>query len=57
MRKENGITNEKNTGNLRFPVFFSGWAVLKNSYSSYGNRTRDSAVRGQRLDLLTNEPF
>ena len=24
--------------------------------SSYGNRTRDSAVRGRRLDLLTNEP-
>ena len=24
--------------------------------SSYGNRTHDSAVRGQRLSLLTNEP-
>ena len=25
--------------------------------SSYGNRTHDSAVRGQRLNPLTNEPF
>ena len=25
--------------------------------SSYGNRTHDSAVRGQRLSLLTNEPY
>ena len=25
--------------------------------SSYGNRTHDSAVRGQRLNPLTNEPY
>ena len=25
--------------------------------SPYGNRTRDSAVRGQRLNPLTNGPF
>ena len=25
--------------------------------SSYGNRTHDSAVRGRRLDPLTNEPY
>ena len=25
--------------------------------SSYGNRTHESAVRGRRLDPLTNEPY
>ena len=36
---------------------FQGWAVCKIQSSSYGSRTRDSAVRGQRLDHLTNEPY
>ena len=31
---------------------------FKKSFSSpYGNRTRVSAVRGRRLNRLTNEPF
>ena len=39
---------------------FLGWAVfnfLNPVSSSYGNRTRVSAVRGRRLNRLTNEPF
>ena len=43
----------------------SGWLKNKKTAessavfvrSSYGNRTHDSAVRGQRLSLLTNEPY
>ena len=39
----------------------SSWVGLLNFHlsvsSAYGNRTRDSAVRGRRLDLLTNAPF
>ena len=57
MLKKGQIPEIKSTENLGSSVLFSGWAVKINSHSSYGNRTRDSAVRGQRLDLLTNEPF
>ena len=46
------------------PPDHTGWFRTKkrDSYlslrsSSYGNRTHDSAVRGQRLNPLTNEPY
>ena len=29
----------------------------KKAKTKHGNRTHDSAVRGRRLDPLTNEPF
>ena len=35
---------------------FRGLGCYKTVSSSYGNRTRDSAVRGRRLNRLTNEP-
>lgn len=35
----------------------SGLGCYTTVSSPYGNRTHDSAVRGRRLNLLTNEPF
>ena len=44
--------------NKVFPIKQKRTSLTRNPFSSpYGNRTRVSAVRGRRLNRLTNEPF
>lgn len=38
------------------PHFYLKYGVLKGYGDSGGNRTRDTAVKGRCLDLLTTEP-
>ena len=49
--------DKKSTGDK--PVLFGLGCILllKTVSSPYGNRTRVSAVRGRRLNRLTNEPL
>ena len=55
MKIRNILDNKKSL--LQYEEGILGWVDYLIVSSSYGNRTRVFAVRGRRLDRLTNEPY